>query len=189
MNRSSSGLLAYARTEEARKKLRYAGASALFVPVGQSLTQALGLWLDNYTAASLLAVAILTVPFFFVSKHLVWRVTSRENLPGQMLVFWVAVILGVSLSTLFTYLVENEMAGQTRLVCGTAVFVAQLLGYGIVWIGRFLILDRWLFKLAGETPEHVDAVIGAGRHRVSNPLAFQERDSQAAEKTDIADAD
>ena len=189
MNLSSSGLLAYASTEEVRKKLRYAGLSALFVPVGQSLTQVFGLWLDNYTVASLVAVAILTVPFFFASKHLVWRVTSRENLRSQMLVFWVAVILGASLSTLFIHLVENVMAGQTRLVCGTAVFVAQLLGYAIVWVGRFLILDRWLFKLAGDTPEHTDAVIGAGCHRVSNRLTFQERDSEAAEKTDIADED
>ena len=68
--------------------------------------------------------------------------------------------MGVSLATLFTYLVENAMANQTRLVRGPAVFFAQLLGYGIVWVGRFLILDRWLFKLAGDAPEHADAVIG-----------------------------
>jgi hypothetical protein len=49
---------------------------------------------------------------------------------------------------------------QTTLVRGTAVLFAQLLGFGIVWVGRFLILDRWLFKLAGDTPEHANAVIG-----------------------------
>jgi putative flippase GtrA len=160
MNLPHSGLFAYGRTEGARKKLRYASVSALFLPFDQILIQVFGLWLDNYTAASLLVAAIVTVPNFFANKHFVWRVTSRENLRSQMLVFWVAVMLGVSLATLLTHLVENATAGQTRLVCGPAVLVAQLLGYGTVWVGRFLILDRWLFKLAGDAPEHADAVIG-----------------------------
>jgi putative flippase GtrA len=160
MNVSASGLIAYASTEEGRKKLRYCGVSVVFVPLSQILVQVLGLWLDNYTAASLLAAAIATLPNFFANKHFVWRVTSRENLRSKVLVFWVAVMLGVSLATLFTHLVDNPMTDQTHLVRGAAVFFAQLLGYGIVWIGRFLILDRWLFKLAGDKPEHADEVIG-----------------------------
>src|SRR5262249_44917163 len=119
-----------------------------------------GLWLDDYTSASLLAAAIVTIPNFFANKHFVWRVSSGENLRSQVLVFWVAVMLGVLLATLFTYLVENVMVGQSTLLRGTAVFAAQLLGLGIVWVGRFLMLDRWLFKLAGDTPGHADAVIG-----------------------------
>jgi putative flippase GtrA len=160
MSLSYSGLIAYGRTEDARKKLRYAGVSALFLPVSQILLQILGAWLDDYTAASLLAAAIATVPNFFANKHVVWRVTSRENLRSQMLVFWVTVMLGVSLATLLTHLVEHATAGQTRFIGGSAVLAAQLLGYGMVWVCRFLILDRWLFKLAGDTREHSDTVIG-----------------------------
>jgi putative flippase GtrA len=158
MELSPSGLIAYARAEDGRKKLRYAGVSVVFVPLGQALIQIFGLGLHNYTAASLLSQAIVTLPNFFANKHFVWRVKSRENLRSQMLVFWVAVMLGVSLATLFTHLVENAMADQSKLVLGAAVFCAQLLGYGIVWVGRFLMLDRWLFKLAGDTPEKADEV-------------------------------
>jgi putative flippase GtrA len=160
MGRSDFGLIVYTRTEEARKKLRYAAVSVLFVPIGQILIQILGLWLHSYTTASLVQAAIITVPNFFANKHYVWRVTSRENLRSQMLVFWVAVMLGVTLATLFTHLVENAMADRTSLVRGAAVLVAQLLGLGIVWVARFLILDRWLFKLTGDTPEHANEVIG-----------------------------
>jgi hypothetical protein len=77
-----------------------------------------------------------------------------------MLVFWVTVMLGVTLATLLTQLVANATAGQPRLICGPAVLAAQLLGYGPVWVGRFLILVRWIFKLASDTPEHPDTVIG-----------------------------
>ncbi|MCX2933904.1 GtrA family protein [Mycobacterium sp. CVI_P3] len=148
------------RTDETRKKLRYAAVSAVFVPIGQALIQILGLWLHNYTAASLLQAAIITVPNFFANRHFVWRVTSRDSLRGQMLVFWVAVMLGVALATLFTHLVEAAMADRATIVRGAGVLVAQLLGLGIVWVGRFLILDRWLFKLAGDKPERSDEVIG-----------------------------
>ena len=160
MDLSTAGLMSYARTGEGRKKLRYATVSAVFLPFSQMLIQVFGLWLDNYTAASLLSAAVVTLPNFFANKHFVWGITSRENLRSQVLVFWVAVMLAVSLATLFTHLAENAMADQTQLVRGVAVFFAQLLGYGLVWVGRFLMLDRWLFKLAGDRPEHADEVIG-----------------------------
>jgi putative flippase GtrA len=160
MDLSYSGLIAYGRTEDARKKLRYTGVSALFLPVSQILLQFLGAWLDDYIAASLLAAAIATVPNFFANKHFVWRVTSRENLRRQMLVFWLTVMLGVSMATLLTHLVAHATTGQTRFICGSAVLAAQLLGYGLVWVGRFLILDRWLFKFARDTRGQPGAVIG-----------------------------
>jgi putative flippase GtrA len=160
MDFSRLGSVRYARTEEARKKLRYAAVSVVFVPIGQILIQILGVSLHNYTSASLLQAAIVTVPNFFANKHFVWQVTSRGNLRSQMLVFWAAVMLGVTLATLFTHLVEDAMADRTSLVRGGAVLVAQLLGLGIVWVGRFLILDRWLFRLAGDTPRHAGELIG-----------------------------
>ncbi len=150
MDLSPWNLIAYARTEDALKKLRYVGVSAIFVPLGQGLIQVFGVWLEGYTVATLLVAAVVTVPNFFANKHFVWRVTSRENLRSQVLVFWVAMMLGVALATLFTYFVENAMANQTVLIRGASVCFAQLLGFGIVWVGRFLILDRWLFKLAGD---------------------------------------
>jgi putative flippase GtrA len=157
---SWSGLIAYAHTEEAHKKLRYAGVTVVFLPIGQILIQVFGLWLDNYAAASLLAAGIVVVPSFFANRHFVWRIMSRENLRSQVVVFWVAMMLGVTLATLFTHVVENAMVDQTVFVRGSAVSLAQLLGYGIVWVGRYLILDRWLFKGADDMLVRADVVIG-----------------------------
>jgi putative flippase GtrA len=151
---SPSGLIAYARTKEAQKKLRYAGASLLFLPLGQGLVQLFGLWLDDYTTASLLAYAITTVPGFFIYKRFVWRDMSRENLHRQVVMFWAAVMLTVSLATLLTYFVQNAVADQTVLVRGAAVFSAQMLGVGIVWVGRYRMLDRWLSAKSQIPDEH-----------------------------------
>ena len=159
MGPSLPSLLAYARSEETRKRLRYLGVSAVFVPIGQGLIQVLGLALDSYTAASLLAAAIVAFPLLLANKYFVWRIRSSENLRNQALVFWVSALLGVLLATALTYLAENVTAGQAVVVRGTLVFFAQLLGLGIVWVGRFLVLDRWLFKVSAGTPEYSGAVI------------------------------
>ncbi|WP_068180443.1 hypothetical protein [Mycobacterium sp. UM_CSW] len=137
------GSVANAHTVETRKKLRYAAVAAAFLPIGQGLIQVMGVWLNSYTAASLLAAAIVTVPNFFANKHFVWRATSAENLRRQVIVFWLVVMLAVSLATLFTSLVDDAMAGDTTAIHGAAVFSVQVLGFGVVWVGRFLILDRW----------------------------------------------
>ncbi|EUA11877.1 gtrA-like family protein [Mycobacterium kansasii 732] len=147
-NTSYTGEARY--TDEARKKLRYTAVALVFLPIGQGLIQVLGPWLNSYTIASLLAAAIATVPNFFANKHFVWRVASGKksamNLHHQVLVFWTAVMLAVGLATYFTYLVDNAMAGHTTTVHGIVVFLVQMLGFGLVWIGRYLILDRWLFR-------------------------------------------
>lgn len=158
MDLSVSNLKAYASTEATRKKLRYATVSTVFVPIGQGLLQVLGVWFDNYTTASLVAATIVTVPNFLANKHFVWRLSSRENLRRQVLVFWVALMLGVLLATVFTYLVEKALVDESILIRGAAVLFVQLLGLGIVWIGRFLMLDRWLFKLAEDAPHSAEAI-------------------------------
>jgi putative flippase GtrA len=142
----SSSRTAYAWTQQALEKLRYAAVPLVFISLGQGLIQVFGLWFA-YTLASVFAAAVVTLPKFFAKKRFIWRATSREKLRNHALVFWVAVALSVSVATLFTHVVEDATAGQTMPVRGAAVLVAQLLGLGIVWVGRLLILDRWLFKV------------------------------------------
>jgi len=161
---SPSALLAHAKSDDGRKQLRYAAVSVVFVPVGQVMIQILAATVfkgdeNNFTYASITSAAILTFPNFFANKYLVWKSTSKDNLRTQVVVFWVAAMLGVSAATGLTWLVEQQVHGKVSgLVEAIAVFFAQLLGFGIVWVGRYLILDRWLFKVThhGEDPTDED---------------------------------
>lgn len=167
MNLSPSSVLAHARSTEGRKQLRYAGVSIVFVPLGQVLIQLLGALVytttvngvkeTNWVAASVTSAAILTIPNFFANKYLVWKNTSKDNLRTQVIVFWVAAMLGVTFATALTFVVDwmIESHGWIEKV---AVFFAQLAGFGIVWLGRYIILDRWIFKVThhGEEPGEDD---------------------------------
>jgi len=159
---SPTALLEHAKSPEGRKQLRYAGISIVFVPLGQVLLQVFAHVVFDagkgddaaFTKASLLTAAILTGPNFFANRNFVWRDSSKDRLRTQILVFWVAAMLGVALSTLLTVWVENLVRDQSVAVESISVFFAQLVGFGVVWIGRYLILDRWLFKVThhGEEP-------------------------------------
>lgn len=164
---TTASLREHARSDEGRKQLRYAGVSLVFVPLGQILIQLFGALLfttdsaggpeTNWVAASIASAAVLTVPNFFANKHWVWRNTSKENLRTQVIVFWVAAMLGVGLATLLTYLVDVAISGH-GIWEKVAVFGAQLTGFGIVWLARYFILDRWLFKVThhGDEPTEED---------------------------------
>lgn len=164
MKVSPTSLRAHARSDEGRKQLRYAAVSIVFVPLGQVLIQLFGALVFktelpdgttdvNWVAASIASAAVLTVPNFFANKYLVWKNTSSDNLHTQVIVFWVAAMLGVGLATLLTYLVDVAIEGH-GIWEKVAVFFAQLTGFGIVWLARYFILDRWLFKVThdGEEP-------------------------------------
>lgn len=157
-------ILAHVRSEEGRKKLRYAGVSVVFVPLGQAGVLLFGALFNSYVAGSLMSAAILTLPNFFANKRFVWRVMSKDNQRTQILVFWVAAMLGVTFATGLTWIVEQLTADQTGLFKKACVIAAQLTGFGIVWVARFLILDRWLFKVThGGTepdPDDIDGMRG-----------------------------
>jgi putative flippase GtrA len=168
MKIAPGALVQHARTDSGRKQLRYAAVSLLFVPLGQVLIQLLGATVftttlanglkeTNWVAASVTSAAILTVPNFFANKYLVWKNTSRDNLRTQVLVFWVAAMLGVTFATALTFVVD-AMIESHGWIEKVAVFFAQMTGFGIVWLGRYLILDRWLFKVThhGEEPGEDD---------------------------------
>jgi putative flippase GtrA len=158
MKLSPSALIEHARSAEGQKQLRYAGVSVVFVPLGQGIVQLLGGRI-GFAQAGLVAALILTLPNFYANKRLVWRLTSKENQRTQILVFWVAATLGVLFSTSLTLLLEQVTGDEKGLLVRLAVFAAQLTGYGIVWVARFLVLDRWLFKITQgrePTPEEAD---------------------------------
>ena len=163
----------HARSDSGRKQLRYAGVSVVFVPLGQVLIQLLGATVFkstvdgvvevNWVGASVTSAAILTIPNFFANKIVVWKNTSRDNLRTQIVVFWVAAMLGVSFATALTFLVDwmIESHGWIEKV---AVFCAQLAGFGIVWLGRYVILDRWIFKVIHHGEEPPEEILDEMHH-------------------------
>ena len=153
MKFSPSAAVAHAKSDEGRKQLRYAAVSVVFVPLGQVLIQVLGATVFNrdYTKASIASALILILPNFFANKYVVWKETTKDNLRTQIIAFWVFGIIAISFATFLTWLVEQPFhhhgdKGQRGLLEALAVFGAQIVGFGVIWVVRYFVLDRWIFK-------------------------------------------
>lgn len=144
------------RNHQFRKLLRYSAVSLVFVPLGQVFVQVF-YWLFAMREmwAVIATSVILTPPNYYANKRFVWRHKAKDNMHTEILVFWVAAILGTAsaaaLVTVAAHLVPQAEYGAK--MHALALFVAQLVGFGIVWVARFVFLDKLLFKAAND---HVD---------------------------------
>jgi putative flippase GtrA len=144
------------RSEEGRKQLRYAAVSLVFVPLGQVFVQFFH-WTTtwpNYQSI-LVTACLLTIPNYFANKLYVWKDTSKDRLRTQITVFWVAALMGTGFAMGLAQLADHLTEGSSKPVQGLWLFIAQLAGYGIVWVGRYVFLDRVIFKMThhGEEPD------------------------------------
>jgi putative flippase GtrA len=146
---TATALLEHAKSEAGRKKLRYAMVSVVFVPLGQIIVQFLKWGLGVYEVLAVFITAcVLTLPNYFANKYYVWRYTAKDNRATEITVFWLAAVLGTSFAMGFVWVagrIVPEEPGR-EIAHGIAIFVAQLMGYGIVWVARYLFLDRLIFK-------------------------------------------
>jgi len=153
--------MAHVRSPQGRKQLRYAGVSLVFVPVGQVLVQFFHWALDWPDPLAVLVTAmILTVPNYLANKLYVWKYTSKENIRTQVLVFWVAAMLGTAFAMTFVTVADAITVNSNAVVQALALFCSQLLGYGIVWVARYIFLDKWLFKVSNHDVEPTPGQLG-----------------------------
>lgn len=131
-----------------RKLLRYSAVSLVFVPLGQAFVylfhQGFGI---NEVVAVLLTSAMLTPPNYLANKNYVWRHKAKDNMRTEITVFWVAAVLGTGFASGFVFLAGQVFPeADGKLSHNIAIFFAQLVGFGIVWVARFIFLDKLIFK-------------------------------------------
>jgi putative flippase GtrA len=112
--------------------------------VGIIITQALlvlfhGILDVDATVANVLAVTLSSVPVFLLNKRWVWGQADRPQLRRELLPFWGFTLLGLVLSTILVAIVD----GQTDRTW--PVMLANISGFGIVWVAKFVFLDAIVF--------------------------------------------
>ncbi len=86
--------------------------------------------------ANAIAATIMCVPAYILSRNWVWEVDGKHSVTGHVLPFWIITILGLVVSTGMAALAQS-LFGE-----GLAVNAAAFLGYFIVWVIKFLVLER-----------------------------------------------
>ena len=158
VNLTPSALLAHSRTEAGRRAIRYVTTSGF----GVVTTQALLFFLLHAVemppvAANLLAVSVVSIPAFMLNKYWVWRKKGRAHMRREVIPFWMFTVAGWVLSTFFVILVVNATKTPANPDGNKlAVQAANIMGFGVLWVLKYLFLDKIMFGAKHHTPYDED---------------------------------
>ena len=133
--------LARLQTDAGAKLLRFAGVSAFNVVFGQTLlyaAQTVFLW--SGVASNIFSVSISAIPAYILSRYWVWQKRGKNHLMREVVPFWVLTFIGFVLSTGAVWFVETTWRPHPLVINLTS-----LGAFGIVWVVKFFVLDRYLF--------------------------------------------
>ncbi len=86
--------------------------------------------------ANMFAAGVMSIPAYLLSRAWVWEVNGRHDVRRQVLPFWAITVAGLVVST------GMAAGADAAFGAGLAVNFASLIGYFIVWVAKFFLLDR-----------------------------------------------
>jgi len=127
------------------KLLKYSSASFAGLVVGQSVLALFYSGLEwGAIPSNLVSVAIGAIPNYLINRYWTWHQTGKNRLWGEVVPFWVMSFLGMVVS-LFTVSYAEDRWGT-----GLAVAIAQVAGFGVLWLAKFVVLDKVMWRIVHE---------------------------------------
>ena len=137
-----------------RKPILYSLVSVISVAVSQVVLIFCHGVLDMTAEVSnVIAVAAGTVPSYSLNRRWVWGKATKSHLWKEVVPFWVLSFIGLVFSTVVVAVVETYNDSTV------AISLANLAAFGVLWVGKFLLLHYVLFK--DHAPAEGDVVIPA----------------------------
>jgi len=116
----------------------------------------LRLW--GEVASTLFANVLAGIPSYYLNRMWVWKKSGRSHIWREVIPFWVMSIAGI-LFALYTASLAHHFANTHHLqhLARTALVVgANIAAFGILWLLKFLVLNR-LFSEIADAEVGVDA--------------------------------
>lgn len=155
------GLLAHAKSDAGRRAIRYTATSLIGVTITQVLLIIFLHALDwKPVLSNFVAVSITSVPAFILNKRWVWGKRGKAHMRREVLPFWCFTVAGWIMSTLAVILVVHLTSTPTNPDGSKlAVQLANIAGFGALWILKYLFLDKIMFGAEHHTPYDEDIEI------------------------------
>jgi putative flippase GtrA len=105
--------------------------------------------------SNLASTMLMSIPAFALNKYWVWGKRGRARIRREVIPFWAFTVAGWVLSTAAVAAVrgmaEQHSTEQTLLVMG-----ASITGFGLLWILKYVFLDKIMFGPDHHTPYDED---------------------------------
>jgi putative flippase GtrA len=115
----------------------------------------LRLWTE--VPSTLFANVVAGIPSYLLNRQWVWGKSGRSHVWREIVPFWVMSLIGIAFA-LFAAALAHDVADTHHLhhLARTALVVgANIAAFGILWLLKFIILNRLFAGIA-------DAEVGAG---------------------------
>jgi putative flippase GtrA len=153
-----AALIAHARSDAGRRAIRYSMCSVVGV-VGTQILLFVFLHILDWkpVLSNFIAVTLMSVPVFLLNKHWVWGKRGRAHMRREVLPFWLFTVAGWILSTLMVIFVVKATRSDANPDGNKyAVQMANIAGFGILWILKYMFLDKIMFGPHHHTPYDED---------------------------------
>ena len=142
----------YSRTPEGMKVVRYTMVSAISALTSLFILTivygVLRLWSEVFS--TLFANVMAGIPSYILNRHWVWGKSGRSHIWREILPFWVMSLTGIGFA-LYTATLAHNFADAHHLhhLARTVLVVgANVAAFGILWVLKFLILNRLFAQIA-----------------------------------------
>jgi len=161
VNLTPTALMSHARSDAGKRAIRYVATSGFGVVTTQIL---LALFLYALVwkpgISNFIAVSIVSVPAFLLNKYWVWGKRGRAHMRREVIPFWLFTVAGLGLSTIAVALVVNitKDPDVSGLEHGNkiAVQLANIAGFAVLWVLKYVFLDKLMFGPDHHTPYDAD---------------------------------
>ena len=90
--------------------------------------------------SNVVAVTVGAVPAYLLNRSWVWGRKDSHSVRDEILPFWLYSVVGLGLSSSLVALADLWW-DSTALV-----MASNLAGFGVLWLGKFFVLEKFLFK-------------------------------------------
>lgn len=150
-------LWAHAQTEAGRRAIRYSATSLICVAITQAFIILFykGIQL-NEVESNLAATMLTSIPAFALNKYWVWGKRGKAHLRREVLPFWLFTVAGWILSTGSVWLVSHHVGSPQSSMRTISVMAASISGFGVLWVLKYVFLDKIMFGPEHHTPYDED---------------------------------
>ena len=130
------------------KILRYGTISVVSTAISLSGLFVFYRWIGlSPTWSNIVATCIATVPYYYLNRMWVFKKSGRSHLTKEVLPFWTIAFVSLVLSTLAVKFAGSQVHSiSSKNVRGAILVAANFATYGILWIAKFVVFNRYLFN-------------------------------------------
>jgi putative flippase GtrA len=132
-----------------KRTLKFATVSVISTVVAQSV---LFLTFDLFTLASamvcnVVATTVATFPAYWLNRTWTWGKRGKSNIWREVVPFWVMAFIGLVLSTVAVGVAAHnvDLISHKKVVKDLVVHFANFTTYGLIWVARYSIFNKYMF--------------------------------------------